>query len=219
MHKYRSGLRRTHEQFNSTEAQQIATTGQLIGLPLGSSSTTTSPTNTPSSTVSTASTSTSALLSNSHTDVGPAVGRVLRLLLIGVLIWWIMRRRQASFEDASPSILAVPFASSKESTPTLVRIAVPVPQRPPPSSHPSYMSSPPGTANTELGDGSVVMVQNAPGALDHSAAIGLTYGSPPMSSSTSVGLPSNLSQQMGSSSSRSMIARFVFPRRPMHRAP
>ena len=151
-----------------------------------------------------------------------------------MLIWWIMGRRQASFEDASPSMSAVPFTASKETTPALVKIAVPVPQHPPPSSHPSYMSSPPRTANTELGDGNVVIAQNAPGALDRSRAVGshpyatasirLTYSSPPMSSSTSVGLLSNLSQQLGSSSSRSMIARFVFPRRQnnptvMHRAP
>jgi hypothetical protein len=215
-------------QFNSIEAQQIAASGKLIGPPLGPSSTT-SPTATSSSSLSsTTSTSTSytAPSNDSHTEtgaiVGGVVGGVLGLLFIGVLIWWIMRQRRPSFEDASPGTSTVPFTGSKGPTPTLVKMVVPVPQRPVQPSYPSYMPSPAptsnGTGNTE--NGSMILVQQAPGVLDHAglltyttAGAGPTFSPPSMTSSTSVGQPSNEPQRMGSSSSRSMIARFVFPRR------
>ena len=217
-------------QFNSTEAQVIATTSKLIGSPLGSSSSTTNPSSSLSSTMSTSTAPTSAPQNDSHTDIGPivggVVGGVLGLLLIGVLIWWIVRRRRPSFEDGSPSLSAVPFtfSSPKGPTPALVKMAVPVAQRLAHQSYPSYMSSTPptphGTGNTENGDGSpAIIVQHAPGALDHPGAftshpyatadVGLTFSPPSMSSSGSVSQP----PRIGSSSSRSMIARFVFPRR------
>lgn len=219
-------------QFNSTEAQEIATTGKLIGAPLGSSSSTTSPSSSLSSTMSTSTAPTSS--NDSHTDVGPivggVVGGVLGVLLIGVLIWWIVRRRRILFEDGSPSLSAVPFTftSPKGPTPALVNMAVPVAQRLPHQSYPSYISSTPptphGNGNMENSDGSpAIMVQHAPGALDHpgafmshpfaTAGVGLTFSPPSMSSSGSVGRPSDTPERMGSSSSRSMIARFVFPRR------
>ena len=229
-------------QFNSTEAQEIATTGKLIGTPLGSSSSTTNPSSSLSSTTSTTSTPTtptSAPPNESHTDIGPivggVVGGVLGLLLIGVLIWWIVRRRWSSFEDGdgSPSLSVVPFTftSPKGPTPALVRMAVPVAQRPPHQSYPSYMSSTPptphSTGNMENADsGPAIMVQHAPGALDHpgafishpyAAGVGLTFSPPSMSSSGSVGRPPDGPQRIGSSSSRSMIARFVFPRRRNNR--
>jgi len=225
-------------QFNSTEAQEIATSGKLIGPPLGSSSTTsatTSPSSSLSSTVSTSTAPTSAPI-DSEENVGPivggVVGGVLGLLLIGVLIWWILRQRRPLDEIASPSLFAMSFAGSKQPTPALVKMAVPVPHRPPHASYPSYVSSTPptthGTGNTENGHNSPgVMVQHAPGALDHNGAlvshhyatagVGLHFSPPSMTSSTSVGQPSNAPQRMGSSSSRSMIARFVFPRRRNNR--
>jgi hypothetical protein len=200
----------TNQQFNSTEAEEIATSAKLIGLPLGFSSTTsptasstTSPTASSSTSLframSTSSASTSAPPDDSRTGVGPIVGGVtggvLGLLLIGVLIWWIVRRRQTSFEGASPSMSVVPFTDSQGPTPALVKMVVPVPQRLPPS-YPSYVSSAPTTGHTELGDGNpVVVVQNSPGALDQSGAsvshsYGLTFSLPQMSTSaTSVDQP------------------------------
>jgi hypothetical protein len=80
-------------QFNSTEAQQIATSGNLIGLPLGSSSTTSS--SSPSSTTSTSSTASPTASQNvNDTEIGAIVGGVVGgvLLFIGVLIWWTMSR-------------------------------------------------------------------------------------------------------------------------------
>jgi hypothetical protein len=78
-------------QFNSTQAQQIATSGNLIGLPLGSSSTTSS--SSPSSTTSTSSTAPPTASQNvNDTEIGAIVVGVMGgvLLFIGVLIWWIM---------------------------------------------------------------------------------------------------------------------------------
>ncbi len=220
-------------QFNSTEAQKIAVSGELIGPPLGSSSSTTSttsnPLNSPSSTTSTSSAPISAPPNDSHTDVGPivggVVGGVLGLLFVGVLIWWVMRQRRSSFELASPSMSVVPFTGSKAPTPAQVKMVIPVPQRAFHQPHPSYISSPPstflGSSNTETGDGSPPgLAQHAPRALDHSwgltshpyatAGLGLNFTPPSMSSS-------NAPQRMGSPSSRSMIARFVFPRRRNNR--
>ena len=221
----------TNAQFNSTQAQSIVASGKLLGLPLEASaiaSSTTSSTTGPSSSLSSITTAPiSAPLNDGNTDVGPivggVVGGVLGLLFIGVLVWWIVRRRRSSFEDTGPILSAVPFTVSKGPTPTLVKMAVPVPQRPTHSSHPSHTSSLPatshGTGNIETpGSSSMVMVQHAPGVLDHSgvlvsypyAGVGLTF-SPP--SSIHVGQSSNTPQRMGNSSSRSMMARFIFPRR------
>ena len=197
-------------QFNSTEAEQIATSGKLIGLPLVSSSTNSS---TSTSTSSPSSTSTVALPSGNHIDIGPivggVVGGVLGVLFIGVLIWWIMRRRRAPFEDAGPNMSAT---ESKGPTPTLVKMAVPVPLRPPHISYPSSTSSPTptsnGTGNAALGhSGSFIPLPYG------TTGVGPTFTPPSMVSSTSDGRPSTEAQRMGSSSSRSMIARFVFPRR------
>ena len=209
-------------QFNITEAQQISASGKLIGLPLGSSSTIS--TISPSTITSTSSTASS---NDNHTDIGAivggVVGGVLGLLFIGVLIWWIVRRRRPSIEGASPNMSTGPLTDSKGTTPTLVMMAVPVPQRPP---HPSHLSSISSPAPTSHGTGNVVnssvfLVQRAPGVLNHSGTlishpcattgIGSTSTPPSMALSTSVGQPSNEPQRMGSSSSRSMIARFVFP--------
>ena len=103
-------------QFNITEAQEIATSGKLIGPPLGSSSTTSATANPSSSlsgTISTLTVLTSAPI-DSEANVGPIVGGVvggmLGLLLIGVLIWWILRQRRPSYEGVSPSLSPVPFA-------------------------------------------------------------------------------------------------------------
>jgi len=110
-------------QFNSTEAQEIATSGKLIGPPLGSSSTTSATANPSSSLSDTISTSTAPTPApiGSEANVGPivggAVGGVLGLLLIGVLIWWILRQRRPSYEGASPSLSSVPFAGSKQRSP------------------------------------------------------------------------------------------------------
>jgi len=86
---------------------------------------------------------------------------------------------------------------------------------------PSPASTSHGTGNPE--NSSVILVQQAPGSLGHSGTlishpysttgVGSTFTPPSISSSTSVGRPSNELQRMGSPSSRSMIARFVFPRR------
>ena len=203
--------------FNSTEAQQIAVSGILKGPPLSSSSTT-SPTATSSS-------SSPASPNDNHTDtgaiVGGVVGGVLGLLLIGVLIWWIHRR--SSLENASPKVPAGPSTDSKGPTPALVKMIVPVPLRP---IRPSYPSSMPSSTQISNGTGnadnsSSGLVQHAPGSPGHSgnfishpygtAGIGLTFAPPPMASSSSVGRPSTEPQRMGSS--RSMIARFVFPRK------
>ena len=216
-------------QFNSTEAERIAVSGELIGPPLGSSSTT-STSNPLISPTSTISAPISASPNDSHTDVGPivggVVGGVLGLLFIGVLIWWIMRRRWSSFEAASPSMTVVPFIGSKAPTPAQVKMVVPVPQRAFHQSHPSYISSPPptslGSSNMEAGDARPAgLVQHT---LDHpwgltshpyaTAGIGLNFTPPSMSSSS---LPSNAPQRMGSPSSRSMITRFVFSRRRNNR--
>jgi len=95
-------------QFNSTEAQEIATSGKLIGPPLGSSSTTPATTNPSSSLSGTASTSTAPTPApiGSEANIGPivggVVGGVLGLLLIGVLIWWILRQRRPLYEGVSP---------------------------------------------------------------------------------------------------------------------
>jgi len=222
----------TNMQFNSAEAQQIATSGKLIGLPLGSSSTI-SPTanslSSPSGTMSASVAPISPPSNDSQADIGPivggVVGGVLGLLFIGVLIWWIIRRRWSSFEDANPSMHVVPFTGSNAPTPAQVKMVVPVPQRAFHQTYPSYTSSPPptsrSTGNTENGHGSpAVVVQHAPGALDHpwglishpyaTSGIGLSIWPPSMSSSSSVGLPSNTPQRMGDSSSRSTLARFVF---------
>ena len=143
-----------------------------------------------------------------------------------------MRRRSSSFEVASPSMSVVPFAGPKAPTPAQVKMVVPVPQRAFHQSYPSYISFPPSTflssSNMEAGDGGPAgLAQHAPGALDHSwgptshpyatAGLGLNFTPPSMSSSQSAGLPSNTPQRMGSPSSRSMIARFVFPRRRNNR--
>ena len=106
--------------FNSTEAQEIATSGKLIGPPLGYSSTTsaisaisatsaTSTTTNPSSslsgTISTSTAPTPAPIdsgANVGAIVGGVVGGVLGLLLIGVLVWWILRQRRPSYEGAGP---------------------------------------------------------------------------------------------------------------------
>ena len=89
--------------FNITEAQEIATSGQLIGPPLGSSSTTSATADPSSSLPGTISTSTSTPI-DSHANVGAIVGGVvggmLGLLLIGVLIWWILRQRRPLYEGA-----------------------------------------------------------------------------------------------------------------------
>jgi hypothetical protein len=229
----------TNMQFNSTEAQKIAVSGELIGLPLGSSSTTSTTANllsSSSSTIPTTYAPISAPPNVGPTDVSPivggVVGGVLGLLFIGVLIWWIMRQRWSSFEDASPNMSVVPFNGSNAPTPAQVKMVVPIPQRVFHQAYPSYTSSPPqaslGTSNTENGDGSpAILVQHAPGALDHSWGLishpyatvgtGLNVTPPSMSSSTGVGLPSDTPRRMGSPSSRSMITRFVFPRRRNNR--
>jgi len=211
----------TNMQFNSTEAQQIATSGKLIGQTLGPSSTTSSTATSSSSLSNATSTSYESPTSDSHTEIGPivggVVGGVLGLLFIGVLIWWILRRRRPSFEDASASTSAMAFTASKGPTPPLLKMFVPVPQRPH-LFYPSNISSPAPTSNStgNMENSSVVLVQYAPGTLDHLGAVnshpyttvgaGPTFGPPSMTSS-------NEPQRMGSSSSRSMIARFVFPRR------
>lgn len=172
-----------------------------------SSSTATTPTSSPSSTPSAASPS------DNHTDIGAivggVVGGVLGLLFLGVLIWWITRHRWAPFEDAGPNMSAT---ESKGPTPTLVKMAVPVPLRPPHPTYPSSTSFPTptsnGTGNAALGhSGSFVPLHYG------ATGVGPTFTPPSMASSTSVGRPSTEPQRMGSSSSRSMIARFVFPRR------
>ena len=221
----------TDMRFNSTEAQKIAISGELIGLPLGSSSTTSTTANPSGSPSGTSYAPVSAPL---NTDVGPivggVVGGVLGLLFIGVLIWRILRQRRSSFEVASPSMSVVPFISSKPPTPAQVKMVVPVPQRPFHQTYPSYMSlsfpppTPLDTSNTENGDGSpAVLVQHAPGALDHSwgltpypyatGGIGLNLTPPSMPSSTSAGLPPDTPRRMGSPSSWSRFNRFVFPHR------
>ena len=224
--------------FNSTEAQNIAVSGELIGQPLGPSSTISTaanPSSSPSNTIPTSYAPISASPTDSNTNVGPivggVVGGVLGLLLIGVLIWWVMRRR-SSFEVASPSMSVVPFTGSKAPTPAQVKMAIPVPQRAVHQPYPSYISFPAsaflGSSNTETGDGSPAgLAEHAPRALDHSwgltshpyatVGLGLNFTPPSLSSSQSVGLPSNAPQRMGSPSSRSMIARFVFPRRRNNR--
>ncbi len=204
-------------QFNSTEAQEIAASGVLKGLPLTPSPTATS-SSSPSSTSSAAS-------PNDRTEIGPivggVVGGVLGLLLIGILIWWIMWHRRSSLDPNRP---AGPSTDSKGPTPALIRMIVPVPLRPP---RPSYPSSIPSQTPTSNGTGNAVensssgLVQHAPGALGHSGAfisypygttgIGPTFNPPSMVSSGSVGQPSTAPQRVGSS--RSMIARFVFPRK------
>ena len=220
-------------QFNSTEAEKIAISDELIGPPLGSSSTTSTTSDPLSSPTSTISAPISASPNDSHPDVGPivggVVGGVLGLLFIGVLIWWVMRQRWSSFEAASPSMTVVPFIGSKAPTPAQVKMVVPVPQRAFHQSYPSYISSPPptslGSSNMETGDGSPAgLVQHA---LDHpwgvtshpyaTSGIGLNFTPPSMTSSTGVGLPSNTPQRMGSPSSRSMISRLVFSRRRNNR--
>ena len=197
-------------QFNSTEAQQIVASGTLIGSPSVSSST--SPT-TATSTRSPSSTSYAASPNDNHTDIGAivggVVGGVLGLLLIGVLIWWIMRHRRASFEDAGPNMSVT---ESKGPTPTLVKMAVPVALRPPHTYYPSSTSSPGltsnGTGNAALGHSESFFALPS-----GTTGVGPTFTPPSMASSTSAGRPSTEPQRMGSSSSRSMIARFVFPRR------
>ena len=214
-------------QFNSTEAQTIAVSGELIGLPLGSSSTTSTMTNPLSSPSNTSSAPISDSPNDGRADIGPivggVVGGVLGLLFIGVLIWWIMGQRWSSFEGASPSMSVVPFAGSKAPTPAQAKMVVPVPQRAFHQTYPSYTLSP---SNPDSGDGSpAALVQHAPGALDYSwgfpshphATVGTSLNFTPMLSSTGVGLPSDTPQRMGSPSSRSMISRFVFPRRRNHR--
>jgi len=111
------------------------------------------------------------------------------------------------------------LTDSKGPTPALVKMAVPVPHRPPHTFYPSSMSSPVSTSN---GTGNPEN-SSAIGALGHSGSlilnpyattgVGPTFTPPSMASTTSVGQPSNEPQRMGSASSRSMIARFVFPRR------
>jgi hypothetical protein len=152
------------------------------------------------------------------------MGGVLGFLFIGVLIWWMMRRRGPSFENAGLSMSSGLLSDSKGPTPAPVRMVAPVPQHPPHISNPSSMSSP---ASTSRGIGnpeksSVNLVQHAPGALGHSGTlvshrhattgVGPTFTTPSMASSTSVGQPPNEAQRMGSPSWRSMIARFVFRR-------
>ena len=131
-----------------------------------------------------------------------------------------MIHRRPPLENASP---AGPSTDSKGPTPALVKMMVPVPLRPPGPSYPSPMPSSTqtsnGTGNPE--NSSSVLVQHAPGAFGHSGGllsysygttgIGPTFTPPSMASSSSVGRPSTEPQRMGSS--RSMIARFVFPRR------
>jgi hypothetical protein len=178
----------TNQKFNNTEAEEIATSGKLIS-PTASSSTSLF------RGMSTSPASTSAPPDDSRTGVGPIVGSVvgvLGFLLIGVLIWWIVKRRRTSFKDASPSMHVVPFICSRGPTPAM---AVPVPQHPPPS-YPSHVSSTSIAGHTELRDGNpVVVVQNSPGALDQSGAsvshsYGLTFSLPQMSTSaTSVDQP------------------------------
>jgi len=189
--------------FNITEAQEIATSGKLIGPPLGSSSTTSATTNPSSSlsdTIYTLAAPTPAP-TDSRANVGPivggVVGGVLGLLLIGVLVWWILRQRRPSYEGAGPSLSAVPVAGSTQPTPALVNMAVHVPHRPSHASYPSYVSySPPashGTGNMESGHSSPrAMVQHAPGALDHNGALTSYHYA-----TAGVGLPSNRMLQMG----------------------
>ena len=119
--------------------------------------------------------------------------------MIGVLIWWILRQRRSSYEGASPSSSPLLFAGSNLPTLALVNTAEHVPHRPPHASYPSYVSfTPPtsrGTGNTENGHG------NHNGALmSHhyaTAGVGLHFSPPSLSSSTSVGLPSNRTSQKG----------------------
>jgi hypothetical protein len=221
-------------QFNSTEAQQIAASGNLIGLPLGPSSTSSSlmatSSSSPSSTMSTSFTASPTASPNDNPTeigaiVGGVVGGVLGVLLIRVLIWWISRHRRPS---AGLSMSTSPLDESKGPTPALVKMAVPVLQCPPHTYYPSSMSSPVstshGTGNPANGsaNGSAIVAQNAPGASGHSGTsmlhpyattgIGPTFTPPSMASSTSGGQPSN-EQRMSSASSQSMIARFVFPHR------
>jgi len=94
---------------------------------------------------------------------------------------------------------------------------------------PSPVATSHGTGNPE--NSSAILVQQAPGSLGLSGTlmphtysttgVGSTFTPPSMSSSMSVSQPSNEPQRMGSSSSRSMITRFVFPRRrdKRHTAP
>jgi hypothetical protein len=187
-------------QFNSTEAQQIAASGNLIGPPLGSSST---------------SSSSPSVTTEIGAIVGCVVGGVLGFLFIGVLIWRMMRRRGPSFENARLSMSSGLLNDSKGPTPAPVRMVAPVPQHPPHISYPSSTSR--GIGKPE--NSSVNLVQHAPGnsrtSVSHCHAttgVGPTFTPPSMAPSMSVGQPSNEAQRMGSPSSRSMIARFGFRR-------